>query len=375
MACAQYRFYLGDQNASSQQIATFETITVHQEVDNGWTATVEIPLCTDSHGNWTGETESYLQPLNRVRVEVSLQGGPYVPLIDGPIVAVNHDLHMEPGQSMATVEVQDDGFLLHRDETVKLYPGMTDGDIAQRIFNDNSDITVSNQVDPVPSTNNLSSVTTVLRGTPMELLQQLARRQYDTWHAFILPGPQAHSSIGCFKLDDPTVDSGLPQMILTGNKRNLLNIKFTSNNSIPANFRSGGVSLNDGSVNNSTASLSNVDRMGTNPTGGTAVNRMLRPGQTRNVNLQDAVQAATDQAAFSLTAEGEVLKDTYSAVLQPYQNVQVLGVNGQLSGLWQIRQVTHTLTRNSYGQTFSLRRNGQSAGSGSSSTTPPVPVF
>jgi hypothetical protein len=115
--------------------------------------------------------------------------------------------------------------------------------------------------------------------------------------------------------------------------------------------------------------------MGTNPTGGTAVNRMLRPGQTRNVNLQDAVQAATDQAAFSLTAEGEVLKDTYSAVLQPYQNVQVLGVNGQLSGLWQIRQVTHTLTRNSYGQTFSLRRNGQSAGSGSSSTTPPVPVF
>jgi hypothetical protein len=374
MACAQYRFYLGDQNATTQQITTFETMTVHQEMDNSWTATVEIPLCTDSQGNWTGETESYLQPLNRVRVEVSLQGGPYVPLIDGPIVAVNHDLHMEPGQSMATVEVQDDGFLLHRDESVKVYPGMTDDQIAQQIFNDNNDITVSNQVDLVPPSNNLSSVTTVLRGTPMELLQQLARRQHDAWHAFILPGPQAHTSIGCFK-QDPAGDSGLPEMILTGNKRNLLNIKFTSNNSVPASFRSGGVSLNDASVNSSTASLGNVNRLGTNPPGGTAANRMLRPGQTRNMNLQDAVQAATDQAAFALTAEGEVLKDTYSAVLQPYQNVYVVGVNGQLSGLWQIRQVTHTITRNSYGQTFSLRRNAQSAGSGSASTTPPVPVF
>jgi hypothetical protein len=373
MACAQYRIYLGDRNATTQQLSSFETITVQQEMDMRWTATLEIPLCTDVHGNWTDETEKWLQPLNRVRIEVSLQGGPYTPLIDGPIVTVHHDLHMEPGQSMARVEVHDDGFLLHRDESVKLYQGMTDDQIAQKIFGDNKDITTANQVDPVPPGNNLSASTTVLRGTPMELLQRLASRQLKIWHAYILPGPQAHSSIGCFK-KDPTGDSGLPAMVLTGKQRNLSNIRFSSDTSIQAVFRGSAISLNDASVDSSTASLSDIDRLGTNPPSGTAINRMLHPGQSRNVNLQNAVLAASQQSAYALHAEGEVLQDTYSAILQPYQNVQVLGVNGQLSGLWLIRQVTHTLTRNSYGQTFSLQRNAQSAGAGSSNTAPPQTV-
>jgi hypothetical protein len=373
MGCAQYRFYLGDQNATTRQITTFETITVHQEMDRYWTGTVEIPLCTDSHGNWTGETESYLQPLNRVRVEVSLQGGPYVPLIDGPIVNVHHDLHMEPGQSMARVEVQDDGFWLHRNESVYLYQGIRDDQIATQIYNSVPDIK-STQTDPVPSANNLSSITTVLRGTAMELLQRLVNRNFKQWHAYVLPGPQPHSSIGCFK-KVPTADSGLPQMILTGNQRNLLNIRFTSNNSLPAAFRGAAVSLNSATVTSSTANLSDIDRLGTNPPGGTPVNRMLRPGQSRDMNVANAVLAASEEDAYGLHADGEVLKDTYSAVLQPYQNVQVLGVNGQLSGSWLIRQVTHTLTRNSYGQTFSLARNAQSAGNGSSNTAAPIPVF
>jgi phage protein D len=93
------------------------------------------------------------------------------------------------------------------------------------------------------------------------------------------------------------------------------------------------------------------------------------------MNVANAVLAASEEDAYGLHADGEVLKDTYSAVLQPYQNVQVLGVNGQLSGSWLIRQVTHTLTRNSYGQTFSLARNAQSAGNGSSNTAAPIPVF
>jgi len=66
------------------------------------------------------------------------------------------------------------------------------------------------------------------------------------------------------------------------------------------------------------------------------------------------------------------MKETYTSVLQPYQYVSVLGINGSLSGLWLIEQVTHTLTRNSYGQKFRVIRNAESAGT--NSPPPQVPA-
>src|ERR1700688_151996 len=374
MSCAQFKLFFNDQVATAKQLDSFETITVQQEMDMGWTASLEVPLCTNTQGDWTGESESWFQPMNRLRIEVNLQGGSYVPLIDGPIVTCNYDMHMEPGQSMGHVEVHDDGFLLARNENVKLYPGITDDQIAQQIYDDNNDYIKSTQIDSVDAPANLSDNTTVLRDTSMELLQQLARRQHMTMHASILPGAQPHSSIGCFQ-KDPSGDSGLPAMVLLGKNRNLLNIRFSSTAATAAAFRGASISLSDASVDSSTASLSDINRLGTDPPSGTPVNRLLRPGQARNVNLQSALLAASEQSAYALHAEGEVLKDSYPAVLQPYQNVQVTGSNGRLSGLWLIRKVTHTLTRNSYGQTFQLQRNARSAGTGNTSPGIPASIF
>lgn len=373
MACAQFKLFLNDQVATTQQLDSFETITVQQEMDMNWTAHLELPLCTDAQGEWSGEAESWLQPMSRLRLEVSMQGGPYVPLIDGSIVSADYDMHMEPGQSVARLEVQDDGFLLHRDESVKLYAGITDDQIAEQIYGDNQDI-ASTDVEPVDAPADLSDNTTLMRGTQMELLQSLARRQHMQMHAYVLPGAQPHTSIGCFK-NDPAGDSGLPPMVLLGTGRNVINIRFSSTASDAAAYRTGTVSLSDASVNSATANLSDITRQGTDPPSGTPVKRMMRPGQSWNVDLTTAVQSASEQAAYALQAEGEVLKDTYCGVLTPYQNVQVLGSNGRLSGRWLIRQVTHTLTRNSYGQTFSLQRNARSAGAGNNSPGIPASVF
>jgi hypothetical protein len=374
MACAQYKLFFNDQVATAAQLTSFETITVQQEMDHAWTASLEIPLCTNAQGDWTGESETWFTPLNRLRIEVNLQGQGYVPLIDGVIINRYHDLYMEPGQSIGHVEVHDDSFCLHRDDVVKLYPGITDDQIARQIYGDFTDVIKSIDVDSVPPPKDLSSNTTVMSGTAMELLKTLAGRHKDAYHAFVLPGSLPHTSIGCLK-PDSIVDSGLDDMILTGKCRTLLNIKFTNTAATQAKFRGSSISLNSATPDASTANLSQISRLGSNPPGGTPANRMLRPGQSRNVDLQNATASASQEAAFALRAEGEVLKDTYGSVLQPYQTVNVLGSNGQLSGLWQIYRVTHTLTRNSYGQTFTLRRDAQSAGTGSAKVAPPVPIF
>lgn len=373
MACTQYKLFFADQIATPAQLNGFETITVHQEMDMNWTAHLEFPLRTNAQGDWTGEAESYLQPDVRVRIEVRVMSGAYVPLIDGSLVTADYDTHKDPGQSMLRIDVQDDGYLLHRDETVHLYPGITDDVIAQQIFDDSPDID-STDIDPVDAPADLSNNVTVLRGTQMELLQTLARRQ--EMHAFVLPGSQPHTSIGCFKSDPgPDEDSGLEPMVLLGSGRNLMNLKLSSASGLPAVYNTSNVSLGDLSVNSSTANLDDISRLGTNPPGGIPVKRFLRPGKSWNVALGRATQGASEQAAYALSADGEVLKDTYPDVLSPYRNVAVLGSNGKLSGMWLIRQVTHTVTRNSYGQTFSLQRNAQSAGTGNSAPAVPKSVF
>lgn len=373
MSCSEYRLFLDGAPATADQLARFEDIIIEQEMDMAWQAQLQVPMCVDTLGNWDVESESFLQGMARIRVEVSIQSGPWVPLIDGPIVNNRSEMYSNPGKSMVTLVVQDDSFYLHRDEAVRSFQGVSDDQVATQLFDLVPQI-ASTDIDPVPASSNPAFNTTVMRGTHAELLQQMARRQH--MHAFVLPGQNPGQSIGCFKNDpDPTQDFGLAPMVLTGNGRNIFHFNTNNPAGQTAVFQSTRVNLNDRSTDSRTADPSQIPQFGTDPTQGPSVNRLLRPGQSDAVDNNQAVQGASQRASFVMTAEGEVMKDTYSSVLQPYQNVQVTGVNGRLSGTWLIRQVTHTLTRNSYGQQFRAIRNAQSAGAGSPAPSTPSSVF
>ena len=59
---------------------------MEQEVDKAWEARIEIPICVDENGNWTGEDEDFMRSFSRGRVEIKIGDDPFVPLVDGPIV-------------------------------------------------------------------------------------------------------------------------------------------------------------------------------------------------------------------------------------------------------------------------------------------------
>lgn len=381
MSCGEYRLFLNNARATPAQLARFEDITVDQEMDMACEARLQVPLCLGSDGHWSGENDAFLQPMSRIRIEARIRGGNWVPLIDGPIVSNDSDMQSEPGYSMATVAVRDDTVLLHRDETVRVFKGESDDEIARQLFQSAHDPS-SNQPQPdirsvhtdrVPAANS-GFDSTVLRGTQMELLQLLAQRQH--MHAYVLPADSPGTSDGYFT-GDPEGDSGLPTLRLIDSKdgaRNVLFLKFSNRATKPAVFRTTTVSLNDISPTSRNANAGDIQRLGSNDPDGTPARRLLHPGLADVVDPQRAAQGASERAAYSYEGDGEVMRDVYPAVLRPYQNVQVLGVNGRLSGLWLITQVTHTLTRNSYGQTFRLARNAQSAGTGQGTTGVPAAI-
>jgi hypothetical protein len=371
MGCAQYRLYLNGVGATADQLARFEDITIDQEMDKACEGRFDVPICTTPKGVWDGETEAFLQGMSRIRVEVQLQSSASVPLLDGPIVNVEGSMHNEPGRSVLTLVVSDDAFFLHRDETVISFQG-SDDQIATQLYDQVSQIATT-QIDAAPAPSNAAFDTTVLRGTPMECLRQLAKRQH--MHAYVGPGDSPGQSVGYFKTTpDPSVDFGLSDMVLLGLGMNIFSFESDTTVGQTATFKSGQVALNDRSTDIRTSDLSDIAMQGTNPPPGPSIARLLRPGQTDALTLARAVQAASERAAYALTAHGEVIKGVYNSVLQPYQNVLVKGANGTLSGSWLISKVTHTLTRNSYGQKFRAIRNAESPGANAPPTQTPAEV-
>ncbi len=372
MGCSEYRLILNGTPATADQLARFEGIVVEQEMDMAWQAQIDVPLCIDEQGNWTGETESFLQGLSRVRIEVRFLSDDWVPLIDGPIVSLNSNMFGEPGKSMLKLSVLDDSFYLHRDETVKVYSSIPDDQIATQIYGAVDQI-ASTDIDTAQAPANPAFDSTVLRGTQMQVLQQMARRQH--MHAYVLPGDSAGASVGCFKLDpDPGKDFGLASMVALGTGRNIFGLHSDTSASGAGIFRTTAIDLGDRSVTSYTADSSEIAKLGTDPAVGGTIQRLLHPNGVDTVDLQRGVQGRSERSAYVLHAQGEVMKNTYTSILQPYKNVQVLGVNGQLSGAWLIQQVTHTLTRNHYGQSFRLMRNAVSAGTNSAPVGVPAEV-
>jgi len=78
-------------------------------------------------------------------------------------------------------------------------------------------------------------------------------------------------------------------------------------------------------------------------------------------------QGTAEASRDSLTVTGRLDAQRYGGMLSARGLVGVRGVGWQHDGLYNVRQVTHTLTRGQYTQDFTLTREGVG------STTPVVP--
>ncbi len=357
-----YRLFFNNNPATREQLDSVEEITVEQEIDMAWEARIQIPIATDAQGNWTGEDEEFLREFTQVRVEIQIGDGAFVPLIDGPIVELSDHISSEPGQSMKTVVVQDDSVRLNREDRVFQFEKLLDHQIARQLFEEVKQIKSPAEIEDTPAPGN-NSPTVLQRGTAMQLLRRLARRQ--GMHAYVLPGTEPGESIGCFK-PFPTETDGLPPLILLGAERNVSEFNPRNNAQRPARVTGFTLNVFDKTVTQRTSDFGNLDLLGEEQTfadEGNTAPQLLSPRDGDAVDLDQAVAAEALRSSYSTEATGSVINDTYTAILSPYRVVSVYGANQFRSGDYLIRKVTHSLTRSYYSQSFSLQRNARSSGS------------
>jgi hypothetical protein len=369
MSVVEFKMFFDGTAATQEQLDKVEEITVDQAVDRAWEARIKMPICVNDGGKWEGEQETWMKALARVRVEVNAGDGKFVPLIDGPIVGFDTARSAQPGRSEVTVVVHDDSALLNRRAAIDVRQGQKDSDLARQIFLDA--FSGVPQLDETPPQTNQTTDASVQRGTPMQFLRELARRNQD-WHAYVLPGTVAGQSIGCFK-KFPTDTDGLPEMVLLGADRNIQEFNVNNRSQNPCRVVAATVSIAHDSVETSSSSFRDATLTGDQPPDEETPDEaicFLPPGQTDRVDLSNATRGAATASGFSLEATGSVVPFCYTAALSPYRWVLVKISDSRFSTKYLLHQVIHKLTRSLYKQSFTMKGNGVTVATGGNATVP-----
>jgi hypothetical protein len=296
-----------------------------------------------------------------VRVEIKVGDGSFVPLIDGPVVGAETHMSSQPGQSTQTVLVHDDSVYLNRAADIKRFDGMADHEVADQLFQISQ--IASTEIDSTPASGTSRTTAVIQRGTRMQVLRALARRQGK--HAYVLPGTRAGRSIGAFK-SLPRAADGLPELTLLGDSRNVSTFHVSSNLQRPSVVRTFSLDVTDKTVTSASSSFRDLELLGEQPQPSEqdAATRLTAPGADDAVDPTQRVQGEADADSFAFTATGSVLAGCYTGVLTPYRAVTVRGVDARLNGDYVIQKVAHSLTRSEYGQSFELLRNAVASASG-----------
>jgi hypothetical protein len=136
--------------------------------------------------------------------------------------------------------------------------------------------------------------------------------------------------------------------------------------------------IKDKAVVSSTSRFGDIDLLGPEHTfenQSSTATLIALPGPCSSVDPEQRAKAEAERASYALEARGQVLVESYPHVLAPYQTVSVRAVNDRLSGDYLIHRVTHTLSRSTYAQSFTVTRNAISGGSGASSSGAPRSIL
>lgn len=373
MPTCDVRLYFDNSPADAERLDLFSEIRVDQAIGLATEAELQMDIGTDEAGAWSGMEDSFAQPFSRVRVEVKVGDGEFVPLIDGPVVGQRFELSASPEQSKMVLVVQDDSVLLNREEKVALYEDMAAHEIAQALI---SEAGLTPEVDSTPAAGSALPRAVVQRGTNMQLLRDLARRH--GMFAYVKPGETPGKSVGVFA--KPQLVAGdLTPILLTGKERNVSKFSAQFDALRPMTSSAGSVTIADIGSLSSEVTSGDIKTLGDE-----AVHEFLSPlGKTllartreEQTDIDAATQAVVNLSSWAYQATAEVdAESCYSGVLQPYQVLNVTGVGGYLSGEYLISRVTHVITDEGYRQQITLRRNARSKGVGATGPALPGGLF
>lgn len=358
MTATAFRLWADDDHAPAELARSIEEIHVTQSTDAGWEAELVIVSCLDSRGHWSREAEDHLATHRRLRVDVR-SNGEWIPLIDGPTIGVDVSASGEPNQSRVTLRVRDDSATLDGHAIAHVFPPDTE---LRQVISDTIAMARGTSLSPEIELGDAAEPddevprSYTIRGTPWAFLTRLAEER--GMFVRVLPGPTAGRSRAVFGPRPDPGEQRAPALVLSGHQRNLESFDATVASDQPGRALASTISIGDRTVTSHTASLRDTDLLGDSPVvADEDVAVLVEPGAAERIGPSDAAEAVLRRRGFIIDARGAVEGRCYGGVLRPYDYVDVRGVQPRLAGTYLVQAVTHSITRGSYRQEFTLWRN------------------
>jgi hypothetical protein len=305
-----------------------------------------------------------LRPFNRVVLIVTMGALPRV-LMDGIITHQQFDPGRQPGVASVTVTGEDVSLMMDQEEKTAEHPAQNEAMIAAKIILNYARFGMVPMVIPPISVDLPLPIerTPVQRGSDRSYLDQMAQRYGYVF--YVTPGPAPLTNVAYW---GPPIRVGIPQRALStdlGAETNVESLNFQHNAQEPT--------LVEGEVQDRRTN----QKMPVRSFASTRVPLASQPDwlvqrmNLRRVQLQSSgmsvteayarAQGMTDASTDTVTAEGELDALRYGDLLRARGVVGLRGAGYSHDGMYYVKRVTHTISRGSYKQRFTLTREGLGA--------------
>jgi phage protein D len=363
------------------------SLIVEENTGTANTFHLQIALRLQDDGTWTYLDNDRLTLFNAVTIQVGFTDGGGVAaavgsllgggdsndglktVFDGYITNVDVDLGSEPDNAFIRVSGMDTSVLMSLEEKIATWLNMADSDIVQQIV---SGYGVVVQADPTTTVHQEDDTTIVQRATDIQFVRDLAQKNGVEFYFETDDTGTVNAYFRAPQLNDtPQPDLA----ILFGDQSNLKSFNAHLSGQRPLNVKAVQMDVTANSPNTAQVSDTQLTKLGDNdantliggplgslvtPKDAPAQMLLLGPPTSDATEMQTIVQSVRDEAAWFITAHGEINSDAYQSVLRPHRLVLVKGAGTTYSGKYYVTRVVHEMNHEGdYIQLFEARRNAR----------------
>ena len=358
MPAVTYTLLIDGAPASQELLQAIQQIEVEDHANMADMLRLRVVIgVKDGCSGWSFVDDDIFGRLVNIRISVAVGSGLAETLINAHVIETNATFANQPGSSILNVVAMDPTALMNLEEKVKPWPNMADSDVANSIFS-SPEYKFAPIVDATSWRRQENDQTMIQRGTDIQFLQQLARR--NGFEVYVETNGLTGIVEGHFhapRLNLP------PQGVLSVNMRDATNVNsFNARFDMlrPTTAQATNLDVESREDQQAQANSSRQASLGRETALSSQRQRRVLPSQTglaRAGELQAFAQAVADQSSLAITADGELNTVAYGGLMRAKRPILVRGAGKQFSGTYYVERVHHVLTPDSYKQNFTLRRN------------------
>jgi len=355
-----YQIILNGTPADDDFYGKITSLEVEESVDLPGAVMLKLPVSGDGSGDLTFVADDRLQPFATVAVVAKQEDEDDACIFDG--LVLSHKLHLTTGAAASELQVwgQDASWLMNLEEKVKEWADVTDSDVAAAIFADYGiDPAPENSDDDSPS-HTETGHTLMQRGTDIQFLRQLARRNGKLCRVACDTTPGVRT--GYFAT--PQID-GDPVVTLTLNDATAATIgalDFEWDVTRPSAVKASQALFNDSSEDgasgdSSDSGLAPLDERALADFATQAISVILTTPVDDAGELTLRAQGLLREAGWFVRCEGEADASKVKWILRAGTVVQIDGAGSVNSGKYFVWSVRHSFTTEAHKMKFVLVRN------------------